>query len=103
VVQNQSKVPQSNFKSNKTTIDTISLIESSTNNNNNTAKEGNKSHRARGGDPLELDFGVDVGGVAGEREALVPRENHSSGRLHLDHGTSDGDWRKNKNVVNVAY
>lgn len=48
------------------------------------------SHRARWDRPLQFDFSVDVGGVAGEGETLVTDENDSLGRLHYNHRRSDG-------------
>lgn len=52
------------------------------------------SHRARGGDPFQLDVSIDVGGVASEGEILIKGQNHSFGCLELDYRRSNGDWEE---------
>lgn len=72
------------------------LAGSATNSTAHSKEKAEGSHRAGRGDPLQLDFSIDVSGVAGEGETLVPGKNHSFGGLQFNHRRSNGDWEEIK-------
>lgn len=78
---------------------TVQYIKTSSSKAHSKAKEEG-SHRARRGDPLQLDVTVDVGGVTGEGKPLTPSKNHSFVGVHLDCRRSDGDCKDKKNNNN---
>lgn len=57
-----------------------------------TKAEG--SHRARWGDPRDVDFSIGITGVAGEGESLTSGQNHSCGWLELNYRRRSGYCNK---------